>query len=386
MKRLAASLIALALSSITFAAPPATTQSGTRYAARQVQVDGENVGLSSSDVDDFAHKRAAELGAEILHVEQDDLRWLETNFIVSQGAVKLQVIVKLPDPQTPPVARELADRLSRDVGEFIKAGALHSRDQELRPLSDARDEAAKRLQDAQNRVEQLRKQIREVAHRADVSVKNINEAVTRLEEERQKLELDQMGKAARRSALEKEIAEQTAKIQQKAAADPIGEELKTVVKARMQHADQLQKLHDSGQASMTEVSDAMAAAAEARAKLLERQRDAATEAGGDAIANLNHELLNLTVDLRELDARLEYVKQRLPGLLDAIDRVDDLDRAQGDLAIARDELVAADKELRQFNLRTNRTPQVTIRNLGDRAEVPEERRGLFGGGRGGGGY
>src|SRR5437762_787496 len=126
MKRLIPSLFALAFSSLAFAAPPATTQSNTRYAVRQVHVETEFPILNTADVNDFANKRAGELGVEILHVDQDDLRWLDTSFMVNQGSMRFDITVKLSDPATPPAAKEIADRLGRDVGEFIKTTVLHS--------------------------------------------------------------------------------------------------------------------------------------------------------------------------------------------------------------------------------------------------------------------
>jgi transposase len=382
MKPLIASLVILLAAS--FALAQATTQgvSGTRYAVRSIHIDPGNYGFSSNEIDSFASNRAGELAPQILHVPGDQIHYSVVWTHMGDDSSTVELTVKLPDPHAPSAAKEFADRWAADTADFVKTYAQRSRDQALAPLARARDEANQRLADAQNRVDQLRKQIRDVAHRADVSVKNINEAVTRLEEERQKLELDQMGKTARRLALEKEIAEQTDRVEHKSENDPIAEELSKVVDGRKAQVERLEKLAASKDASQSEVEEALGRFAEARAKLLERKRDAAIEAGGEAIAGLNRELLTLSIDLRELEARLQYVKQHLPGLLEAMDHVDDLDRAQGDLALARDEYVAADKELRQFNLRSSKPPQLTIANVADGAEVPEENT-LFGGGGGG---
>ena len=113
----------------------------------------------------------------------------------------------------------------------------------------------------------------------------------------------------------------------------------------------MKQLSGQGQATAAAVSDAVGQAAEARAKLLERQRDAALDAGGDVVAALNRELSTLSVDLRELTARLEFVQARLPGLRDATDLLDTWDRAQRNESRAQSDLDSLTDEVRLLNRR-----------------------------------
>src|SRR5207253_2240410 len=138
-------------------------------------------------VEEFAKKRAGELAATILlAADADNTNYLATSVSLRQETADVYLKIQLEDAQMKPAAKEFADRLAHDVADFAKAALTRSHDQALQPLAEARVQAAQRLADAQGLVDQLRNQIRDVAHRADVSVKNINDAVTRLEEERQK--------------------------------------------------------------------------------------------------------------------------------------------------------------------------------------------------------
>jgi chromosome segregation ATPase len=102
--------------------------------------------------------------------------------------------------------------------------------------------------------------------------------------------------------------------------------------------------------------------AEARAKLLERKRDAAAESGGDVLASLNKELLTLSVDLRELEARLKFVEAHLPGLRDAMDQLDAWERAEAQLQQARTEQAKASDELHTLSRQGRRHPPADVRS------------------------
>ena len=95
-------------------------------------------------------------------------------------------------------------------------------------------------------------------------------AVTRLEEERQRLELDVMGKTAR-EALEREIAKRSELVEKKAEEDAIAAELQKVVDVRQASVERIKKMVSAAHASETELQEAVGRVAEARAKLLEAQ-------------------------------------------------------------------------------------------------------------------
>src|SRR5262249_6105014 len=71
--------------------------------------------------------------------------------------------------------------------------------------------------------------------------------------------------------------------------------------------------------------------AEARAKLLERREAATAAAGGDVIAGWNKELMNLSVDLAECQARAKAINARLDRFSNAGEFISTYDQNQQEL-------------------------------------------------------
>jgi hypothetical protein len=125
---------------------------------------------------------------------------------------------------------------------------------------------------------------------------------------------------------------------------------------------------DSGQASMSEVSDAIAAAAESRAKMLQQQRDAAAAAGGNILEKLNQELIALSIDSRELDAKIKYLEERLPGLRSSVELLDPFMQVAEEAQRTSETLRRAEAELQKTRrqLEDRPAPKVMIRDSANR--------------------
>lgn len=386
MKSMIVLLIAC-VAGIASAAPgPATTQAdGTRYASRDVSLRSTNNELSWDRLIQIINQRSAETAPKILGLRGDDTSdWLGFRPVVSSHAIELSLTVNLARfPSAKPAAKEYVDDLVSTLQDSVRDDFAKAQDQQIVPLKEDEAVAQRDLEQAVKESAELRAKIRKLAGRADISSKTITEAMTKLEEESMQLELDIMAKTARRDALAKEIADQSEKVQQKTAKDAIASELEKVVKARETQVERVKTMAGSGQASPSEVDSAIAQAAEARAKLLERQRDAALEAGGDTIAGLNKELSTLSIDLHELNARLEFVKSRLPGLREATDLLDQWDRVQQTEARAQKSLDGARSDLRSLTRRFSaiRAPQFIVTGSTNRTNAPPPNgsQRLFGG-------
>lgn len=354
--------------------------SNTRSATRNVRVWTE----SRPDVDGltaFLYQRANELAPAVVRLPGTTAgEWFSVLPIAAANWVELRMEVNLVAAGARPAAKEFLDEMVTAVETFLRDDFRRWRLEQAEPLEHARLDANRRLQEARARLSDIRAKMRQHADRSDVSGKGIADALTKLEEERQKLELDAMGKGARRDALERQVAAQSAAVEKKTAEDLIAAELAKVVEAREQKAKQMQAMAAAANASQADVTDAIAHAAEARAKLLERQRDAGGEAGGEAIVLLNRELLTLSVDLHELDARLHYVRRHLDGLRSASDLADDAQAAETEWQEARAEWKSVTDELRALARSTARPPRVVV--TGGTANVPVETPPGSGGGGG----
>src|SRR2546421_6282034 len=148
--------------------------------------------------------------------------------------------VKIP-PDAKPAAKEFLDQVVTVYQKWAVEQFDHEREAHLRPLMEARDEADRRLQDATQRAKLTRAEIRKAAGRADITPNTITGALTNLEDEKQKLELDVMAKGARRDALEQQVARQSEQIQKRTDDDAIVKELAKVVEVREKEIDTIKK-------------------------------------------------------------------------------------------------------------------------------------------------
>jgi len=340
------------------AQPPTTAPSNTRYALRDVRITWSRADPRPGNVDQFFGKVPQELGSRILGIPPEKLLDVFSyDMRGSDDRCDIHMRVTLPETAKP-AAREFLDELTAAIGKW----ASEQTNKQIRRPSLGRDEAEARLEQATATARKVRNEISARAGRADATPATITSALTKLEDAKQTLELDQLAKRARAEALAKQLSEQADKIQAQVNSDAIVAELQKVVDARDERLDQVRRQQKSGLAAPPEVQDAVATAAEARAKLLQRKRDAAAEAGGASLEALNRELTLLSVDLRELDARLEYVQKHLPGLQRAMDQLDSLERAQSDLQHSRAEFEKADTRYRDAEraLSTTDGPSVIV--------------------------
>jgi chromosome segregation ATPase len=278
--------------------------------------------------------------------------------------VHLGISIEIHLPETAvPAAKELADALVEWSEQYVRDASSKRAQAVLQQAQSAVAAFTRSSGAAEQKYHALRDKLRDLTGRIDVSSDAIGAAVTRLETERQKLQLDALAKSARREALEQAIAESSQRIEQRVAADPIAAELQKVVDARQLRVDSLKKLAAAAATNQTEVSDGIAAAAEARAKLLQRRHDAAAESGGSALDGFNHELMTISIDSKELSAKLDYLKKQLDGLRQASDEEDSLKRLETDATQAHDGLDSASHRLRDIEqqIATRTPPHIVIK-------------------------
>jgi chromosome segregation ATPase len=89
-----------------------------------------------------------------------------------------------------------------------------------------------------------------------------------------------------------------------------------------QDLDQNKQLVTTGACTPGDVNNAVTALAEANAAVLERKESAAKAAGADTLATWNQDLLSLSIDLSELDARSDALQKRLKTLGDVLPQLE----------------------------------------------------------------
>jgi hypothetical protein len=130
---------------------------------------------------------------------------------------------------------------------------------------------------------------------------------------------------------------------------------------------------EAGQVSTHEISVATEQLAEARARVLERQREGAQQAGGDIVTEWNRELLSLSVDERELAARVQQIDGRLDRMRMLADSLDDLRRAQEEIERSREALERARESVLRASEEIREMQSVVAVRV--RAIQPERREG-----------
>jgi hypothetical protein len=349
-------------------APPATAPSETRYAGRDLQITS-NLGMETQQklITAAASEVAKQLG---LSPEQlkDSFRTHWTMFSQPDGT-RWTFTFSLP-PAAKPVAKEFLDQLVTRFRESMAQAARDSKTRDLEQIKPDLEAAEKRLAQAADKARRLREELRQVADRADVSAAGIQSAVASLEEERQRLELDVLGKNARREALEEQIAVQSERAAKKVEEDPVMAELRKVVELREDQLKRLEEQHTAGMAPRADLDEAMARLAELRAKLLERRQQATIEAGGEVLATFNRELLTLSVDLREMNARLEFVNKRLDRLRQATELLDPLEGVEREESNAR--ALAEGARMRGREIEDRQPPKIEILSSENRPEPPKQ--------------
>jgi chromosome segregation ATPase len=307
---------------------------------------------------------------------------LQTSLVIRADQAGYLLTLTIPPNAAPPVAKEFLDAVITKSQEQVKQLYAQTRAKPIEDATRALASSQQRYTRAADALRDLRDKLRASAGRADVSPQSISDALSKLEEEKQKLELDVMGKQARRDALDQQIAKQSQTIQKKVEDDAIATELQKAADAREQKVKFVQQQFKQGLATQADINDAVAAAADAQAKLLQRRHDAAAEAGGDALQAFNREAVTLSVDLSEAKARLKFVQDRLTHLAGASDDVDQLERARAQAQSAADEVDKRTKALHDLEEKIASLPpgELTVISSQNSATPPDNGgQSMFGG-------
>lgn len=240
-------------------------------------------------------------------------------------------------------------------------------EQQIRQAEQYQASAQARLKKADQEYDQARaaaadleRKLHELTQRAETSRASLSKAASHLDEEAEALALEQAGADARQKALEAVIAQQAKRAEAAVQDDPVAAELQKVVDARAAQAKRTEQLQATGAVPNTEVDAVTAALAEARARLAERRQQTAAAAGGAALADWNHELLNLSVANAERHAKLKFLEERRQGLPEALQLADELERYKDVMRDDRDRRNAKrDLDKAEESLRTLRATPTT---------------------------
>ncbi len=162
-----------------------------------------------------------------------------------------------------------------------------------------------------------------------------------LQKERLTQEINISGLKARSIATQKKIAELSAIARQKFVNDPIHRQLKIALTVALESQKRMEELVKQGVANHADLAEAKKSVAELEIRLLEHHQAAKQAAGGSTLQRLNQQLIELSIQLVEAEARLRFVDRRLAGLI----RLQSGRQKILDLTIQRDALMRSKIQL-----------------------------------------
>jgi len=291
---------------LTIGATPSTQPSGTRTANCDVNVWTDydlqaNLPAFRNALIDYLDNPAR----MILKVSPEVLQeYLNVKIVSQPGAdpVKVHLFLNL-DSDARPAAREFLNQVIAVMPAAIEGmenpGLEQTQDVEFR-LED-------RQQGLQQESNGLRTAISNM-NLIDSSPDAVREMADKLQTEREEVRLEAAATKAERVALMEQIVELTTGAEAKAADDAIAKELENIVKIKEKRAEFVKNQLSTGLATPEQLDNAQAEAAEARVQLLER-REAVAQAGGDMLADLRKQLVNLNVSFAEINARDQAIEE-----------------------------------------------------------------------------
>jgi chromosome segregation ATPase len=288
---------------------------------------------------------------------------------VSDHAYTVGLAVNLsPLKGKPMVAREVADELVRRLSSILRDQRKEEALTRLERVKKEVGELQRALDERRAGARKQQDELRADTGRVDLSAASLQSALSKLEDERQRLELELAGMEARLEAVQEQFKSTMVKAKDELAADPVLAEMEKAVAARERLLDVVRKRVEQGMAPQQELAKAEAELSDAKIQLLDR-KSASASRGGDALAPLTREMQNLAIDIRDRKARLAQVEKQRKPLVGAAQGFQSLEAQQEEVALLRRAWEEAQTRLREAQRQADATPvdRVIVTNA---TEVP----------------
>jgi hypothetical protein len=251
----------------------------------------------------------------------------------------------------------LADRVQEQKNSIIatRTAANH----QLSNLISQRDDLTLQLEELHNAIG--------AAGIADASIEGVHAMARDLDGQLEMTTVDIAGKTARQKALAAAISKLSDEMDAKVAGDPIAQQLQIAVDAKQSLLDHDKSGSKVGMNTLTDIDQATADLAAAKVALLERKDAAAKAAGADSLDQWNRDLVAVSVDLAEQNARESIIKSRVEKLRDVLTSIANYP-SQNVLQATRDgldpQIAATQTQLHELDdsLKEPNLPKLTVAN------------------------
>jgi hypothetical protein len=275
-------------------------------------------------------------------------------------------------PKARPASKEFADKVVARFTQLLRDERSERENEKVAQAEQATQYALGEYDDVVRKLRTIQKDL------GGQAPETARAALAKLEDERQRIELELAGIQARQKAVGDWIDRATKQLQEQAKSDPIVAELEKAVAAQEKFLDVIRKQVDAGVANPSAVADAESKLSDVRVQLLERKRGGGTNSSGngDPLAALNRELQNLSIDIVDRRARLEFVEKRLAGAQQAVQGASDYELLESERQSLRQELERARQELRSARRTAQAAQQfdrvIITRSVDSKYEEPKE--------------
>jgi hypothetical protein len=206
-------------------------------------------------------------------------------------------------------------------------------DRDRQQLEIASDKARQDVMNDQLGIEENTEVLRSATGRTDVTPAILHQAMAAMDDQIESLQLQQVSQQARAEAITEAVKQAANLAAKKTDVDPAVLELTKVADGRERNLDMLKSGHVNGTISDKEVTDAESDVAEARAQVDLRRESVYAANGGDVVAALNKELIDLEIASSDCKAKLEFLKNQANETLHVTDNIDRLESLQKKLAM-----------------------------------------------------
>ncbi len=222
---------------------------------------------------------------------------------VLTGSIAVDVHGDDAKPAAEELLSAICERLERALQQV---GAIDQHRLQLR-LAEVERELAQ-LDGQYQYIRAARRELLEQAGRDDLSRARIAEAIRDLEDTRLDIELSLAGAQAREAALTEQIAKIGQQAIEAAEKSAVVDELRQIVDIRKMELARVQELHQTGQASVSDLNVGQEGLARARADLARYRESVTKTAGAELLAQLNHELVSLSVESAQQEAQQQEIQ------------------------------------------------------------------------------
>lgn len=241
--------------------------------------------------------------------------------------------IQLPE-EVKPEAEKLMDALLQNLRSVL-AGAFEEYIVRFKDQLKLADEEAQR---AEHELSTRQEELNKISDSRILDRNLILNNISDLRSDIRKIEMEQVSDQVTVDAITKQIAETKDKMMQEINKDGVSKDLAELLMLQEKNLQNVEKLSESGRASVADITDAREKLARARIEWAQRRDQLSKSAGGSLIDSLNLQLADYSIKAAQNQANLSNLKQQLNEAEELLGKTDDYELLSLKIDIAKQNL------------------------------------------------